>query len=625
MTSRATDEPVATTLAQGLAAHQAGQLDEAEAHYRAALASDPRHVDALHMLALVHAQRGDLATAERLIAQASAAAPHDAAIHFNHGNILLQGGRYAAALASYERAAALDPAHAGSHTNRGLALDALGRRGEAVASYDRAIALSPGNALAHTNRGNALAALGRLPEALASHDAAVALAPGDPQAWYNRGNALLATQPEAALASYDRAIALDPQAAETWCNRGLALDALGRFDDALASFDRAIALRPHNAEAALGRGNVLGKLERWNAALASYDQALACDPASAKAWCNRAIACVTLGRFAEAIDGFERALTLEPDDASTHRHLAIVRLTIGDFARGWTEYEWRWQTPAFRRRPFTQPMWTGDADIAGKTILLHAEQGLGDAIQFCRYATQVARRGAHVVVESPPPLARLMRTLPGIASVVEAGSPLPAFDLHCPLMSLPHAFHTTLATVPAEVPYLSAAPARIAAWRERLASLRRPRIGLAWAGNPRYPNDARRSIALASLLPLIGDAPASIVTLQKDLRPGDAELLARAPGIVRLDQDLTTLDETAAAMAALDLVIAVDTAVAHLAGALARPVWVLLPFVPDWRWMLDRGDSPWYPTARLFRQTTRDDWTEVIARVGAAIGQLTVR
>jgi hypothetical protein len=215
-----------------------------------------------------------------------------------------------------------------------------------------------------------------------------------------------------------------------------------------------------------------------------------------------------------------------------------------------------------------------------------------------------------------------MGTLPDIASVVTIGSIMPTFDLHCPLMSLPHALGTTLTTIPAMVPYLSPSPARLAAWRKRLGGLAAPRIGVAWAGNPQHSNDVRRSIALPALLPMLTAAPASIVTLQKELRPGDAELLAQHPRITPLGDELVTFDDTAAAMATLDLVIAVDTSIAHLAGALARPVWILLPFVPEWRWLLDRDDSPWYPTARLFRQTMRDDWTDVIARVGAEIGKL---
>ena len=617
------DEPLAAMLARAVAAHQGGRLDEAEAHYRAVLSCDAQHGDALHMLALVHAQRGELDEAERLIGRAIAIAPQNAAAHFNHGNIMLQGKRHAEALPSYARAIARDPRHAGAYSNRGLVLDALGRSAEAVASYDRAIALDPGNALTHMNRGTALAKLGRHPEALASHDRAIALAPDNAAAWHNRATTLLdLKQPEAAIASSDRAIALDPHIAEPWCNRAQALDNLGRLSDALASLDRAVSIDPRHAGALLNRGNMLTRLEQLDEALASYDQALALEPTNAKAWANRAIVSIVLGRFAEAIAAYERTLALDPGNAEVHRSLGFARLTVGDLTRGFADFEWRWRTAEFRRRFQAQPPWSGDADVAGKTILLHGEQGLGDAIQFARYAPLVARRGARVIVEVVPALVELMGTLPDVAAVVTVGDVMPEFDLYCALMSLPHALGTTLATIPAAVPYLSASPERIAAWRDRLGAVPTPRIGLTWAGNPQHTNDAHRSIALAALLPMLADASVSIVTLQKELRPGDAELLARQPRVTRLGDELATFDDTAAAIVALDLVITVDTSIAHLAGALGKPVWILLPFVPDWRWLLDRDDSPWYPTARLFRQSVRGDWADVIARVGAAIGKL---
>ncbi len=615
------DEPLAATLARALAAHQAGRLDDAEALYVAILSRDAQHADALHMLALVHAQRGALDEAERLIGRAIAMAPQNAAAHFNHGNILLQGKRHAAALTSYERAIARDPRHAGAYSNRGLVLEALGRPADAVASYDRAIAIDPGNALAYTNRGSALAKLGRLPDALASHDKALALAPNHAEAWHNRATALLELdQAQASVASSDRAIALSPHAAEPRCIRAQALDKLGRLADALDSYEDAIAIDPRHAGALLNRGNVLMKLDRMDEALASYDRALALDPTSAMGWTNRAIASIALGRFAEAIAAYEHALALDPGNAELHRSLGCARLTVGDLTRGFADFEWRWQTAEFRRRFPAQPAWSGDTDLTGKTILLHSEQGLGDAIQFCRYAPLVAHRGARVIVEVMPALAELTRTLPDVAAVVTVGDVMPELDVYCALMSLPHALGTTLATIPAEVPYLSASPQRIAAWRNRLAAVPSPRIGVTWAGNPQHTNDVRRSIALSTLLPMLAAAPASIVTLQKELRPGDADLLAQHPRIIQLGDELITLDDTAAAIAALDLVIAVDTSIAHLAGALGKPVWILLPFAPDWRWLLDRGDSPWYPTARLFRQSRRDDWSDVIARVGAEIG-----
>lgn len=616
--SSVADDTCATLFARGLTAHQAGRLDEAAAQYRIIIARDAGHADALHMLGLIDAQRGDLEAAERLIGKAIGLAPRDATARFNLGNVLLQRRKRAAALVSYDQALALDPRHAGACCNRGLVLHELGRFAEAIASYDRAIAVAPDDGLVHTNRGNALAELGRFDEALASHDQTVTLAPANAQGWHNRGNVLLhLRRVDAAVESFDRALALDARNPRIWCNRAAALDAGGRFADALASTERAIAIEPRDIEALTTRGNVLIKLGRFEEAVASYDTVLALDARDARAWRNRAIACLELGRVADAITSFERAVALTPEDAETRRHLALLRLMSGDFERGWAEYEWRWKTREFPPRSFAQPRWLGEGDIGGKTILLHGEQGLGDAIQFCRYAALVARLGATVVVEAAPALAPLIATVPGVAKVVPFGSPLPVFDLHCPLLSLPHAFKTTLSSVPAAVPYLSASDARASVWRERFACRGSPRIGLIWAGNPQHANDANRSIDLEMLRPLVVGSPASVVALQKDLRPGEADWLERHH-VPRLEG---SLEEIAAVISALDLVISVDTSIAHLAGALGRPVWVLLPFVSDWRWLVERSDSPWYPTARLFRQRRRGDWAAVIAQVRGEVEQ----
>jgi hypothetical protein len=296
-------------------------------------------------------------------------------------------------------------------------------------------------------------------------------------------------------------------------------------------------------------------------------------------------------------------------------------LLVGDFGRGWEQYEARWDTTqlAAMKRNFPQPRWRGSHDLAGKTILLHAEQGLGDTIQFCRYVPDVAERGGRVVLEVQRPLHALMRTLAGAAEVISRGDPLPAFDLHCPLLSLPLAFGTTLKTVPSATPYLRASSSAAADWDARLGEKRRPRIGLAWSGS--YGNDPSRSIGLAPLLSLL-EIDATFVSLQKDVRAADAGVLRGRRDLIHFGDALTNFSDTAALVSTLDLVISVDTSVAHLAGALGKPVWVLLPFVPDWRWLLDRETSPWYPTARLFREDGTRTWDTAIARVQHAAVKL---
>jgi len=418
-----------------------------------------------------------------------------------------------------------------------------------------------------------------------------------------------------AIAFIDRALALRPENPAAHSNRGLSLRVLGRAQEALASCERAIRLKPDYADAHNNRGLALAALRRPTEALKSYEAALSYAPSHLDALNNRGIALFDMGRLDEALATFDRALAISPEHAHAHWNRAQVLLLAGDFVRGWPEHEWRLASNPVLQRKFDKPLWLGDAPLAGKTILLHAEQGLGDTIQFCRYAAMVAAGGARVVLEVQRPLVDLMRTLDGAFDVVARGDALPAFDLHCPLPSLPLAFKTELATIPAQVPYLRA-PA-LAADQDALRDARRPRVGLVWSGNPGHKRDASRSIPFYALLPLF-DADATFVSLQKDVRPGDAGILKQTQ-VIDAAGALTTFGETAALIAHLDLVISVDTSVAHLAGALGKPLWLLLPQVPDWRWLMGRDDSPWYASARLFRQDGARAWGPVIARVRAAL------
>jgi hypothetical protein len=404
----------------------------------------------------------------------------------------------------------------------------------------------------------------------------------------NYGNALLELKrPAEALANYDRALRLNPVNVIALYNRGVALADLQRPQEALEAYAHVIAARPDHAHAHYGMGNMLTALHRTSEARAAFD----------------------------------RAIALQPDNADFHLNKAFTCLLAGDFATAWPLYEWRWQTEAVAplRRALQAPLWRGGHDLRGKHILLHAEQGFGDTLHFCRYAPLVAARGAHAVLEVQPALVSLLRTLPGVETVIGRGDPLPPFDVQCPLLSLPLAFATTLASVPADVPYLRSDPARVAAWRSRLGERTRPRVGVAWSGSGSLEHD-QRSLPLATL----GDAlPAGIeyIALQKDMPPEDAEVLAARGDMRNLGVEVADFADTAALIAAVDVVVTVDTAVAHLAGALAQPVWLLLPFDVTWRWLLDRDDSPWYPTARLFRQQAQGEWAVPLAAVRAALAE----
>jgi tetratricopeptide (TPR) repeat protein len=531
----------------------------------------------------------------------------------NRGNLLRDLGRCEEALDSYDRAVKAKPDRAAAFYNRGALLYALNRPEEALASYARAIEVRPDYADALVNHGNVLRELGRLGEALESYDRAIATNPDNINALCNRSVTLKDLgRLEEALASCDRALALQPDLVNGLCNRAAVLDALQRFEEALASCDRAVALRPDYGMAFYYRGAVLHHLDRFEEALACYARGLELQPGYVEGLFNRGITLHELKKFGAALTSFDEALALQPDFIEARFRGALCRLLIGDFDEGWQGFGRRLV------RSFSQPMWFGSDDIAGRTILLFAEEGLGDTIQFCRYAPLIAERGARVILEVQPPLQRLISTLPGIATTVSNGDSLPDFDVHCPLHTLPLALRTRLETIPATVPYLSASPQRTTQWRARLGSSRGVRVGLAWSGKPTHRGDHRRSMPLRTLLPLL-DVEATFVSLQYEARPGDAAVLRTCPDLLDCSDELRDFSDTAALVANLDLVITVDTSVAHLAGALAKPVWVLLPFVPDWRWLLDRDDSPWYPTARLFRQDETRTWEGVIARVHTAL------
>jgi hypothetical protein len=413
--------------------------------------------------------------------------------------------------------------------------------------------------------------------------------------------------------------------AEVKSNYGFILQKLDRHEEALAYFNRALVARPGHVSALLNRGTSLQHLNRPNEAVASFDRVLALDPRNAKALYNRANILHELRRFDECLADLAKAIACAPDYADAHWNEGLTRLLLGDFERGWEKYEWRWKTESQRHlcRDLGKPLWLGAEPLAGKTILIHAEQGFGDALQFVRYLPRLAAKGADVILEAPASLHPLLSRMSGVSRVVVRGEPLPHFDLHCPIMSLPLAFKTSLQTVPSDVPYLNVPADRLDRWRERLSPKTGPRVAFAWAGSATHKQDLVRSVPLAKLQPLLNETGSiNWLSLQKDLRKGDRECLAGYPRVQQLGQQFDDFGDTAAVIALADLVITVDTAIAHLAGALGRPVWILLQYSPDFRWLLDRDDSPWYPSARLFRQTRTGEWDDVIARVATALQEL---
>jgi len=640
----------------GVIFHQCGHHAEAAQQIDIALAQSPDNVFALNNLGIVLGTMQRFADALSRYERALTLQPDYVEAWLNRGNTLLGLGRFAEAVASYDRALALRPDYAEAHSNRGGALTALGRSEEALASCDRALLARPIYPEALLNRGNALKELARFEGALASYDAALAALPDYPEALANRAVVLcklnrfdealgacdraVALRPNFAeahanratslhglerfadaLLSYDRALVLRPDLADVLVNRGTTLHVMKRLDEALADFDHALTTMPSRAEVHYNRANVLYTLKRFDDAIASYDRALTLLPDYAEAHANRGIALQDLKRFDEAIAAYIGARTVRPDFADAYYNEALCRLLTGDFRRGFEVYERRWESGQHRgfKRDFVEPLWTGAEDIAGKTILLHAEQGFGDTIQFCRYAPLLAMRGARVVLEVQEPLRALMASLSGVAQIPSSGEALPDFDLHCPLLSLPRAFATDLGSVPNAVPYLHVANDAATRWGSRLGTAGRRKIGIAWSGRPTHKNDHNRSIALGDFLKIFAGVDAAIVSLQCEVRDADAAVLRERADVMHFGEDLKDFADTAGLIESLDLVVAVDTSVVHLAGALGKPVWVLLPFMPDWRWLLDRDDSPWYPSVRLFRQDESRTWHNVFARVSAAL------
>jgi tetratricopeptide (TPR) repeat protein len=579
-------------LRSGFEHHQAGRLQQAEIAYRHVLAIDAADADALHLLGVL-AYQGQ---------------HHEQAIDYITQAIRQRGGS------------------ARFHANAALALCALGRLGEAEENCRIALRLDPGFAAAHHTLGLVFRSAKRLTEAESCYRESLRLEPNAFEALNNYGNVLCDLgRPAEAETSFTQALGLNPGHAETHSNLGTALLQRGRLPDAEACYRTALRLNPALAVAHCNLGNVLREMGRPAESEASLRRALDLKPDDPDAWFNLGNTQFDLDRLPEAEQSFRAALRLKPDHPKAHYNLGHILLLCGRLGEGWRHYEWRSATHGAGSRDFAQPLWTGEP-LGDRVLLLHAEQGLGDTLQFCRYLPIVAP-GAKIVLEVQPPLLRLLSDLPGVTQIVARGDRLPHFDAHCPLVTLPRLLGTTLETIPRQVPYLAADPRHCAAWSRRLAGLDGLKVGLVWAGGAR-PNqpelaavDGRRSMALAQMAPLADVDGVSFLSLQKGAPAAQA---ARPPlGMVLHDftEDLQDFADTAALISVLDLVVSVDTSVAHLAGALGKPVWLLNRFDGCWRWLRDRDDSPWYPTLRQFRQPAAGDWASVMAAVRAALVQ----
>jgi tetratricopeptide (TPR) repeat protein len=584
----------ATLYQSGLAHLQAGQYLDAQLCCQRALEMDRDHADTLHLMGLL----------SRL------------------------AGQYDLAVEWIARAIRQDP-RPDYLSSLGETLERQGRHAEALKVFDKAVQLRPDDAGLWKNLGNILLKLERPTDALLSFQHVLRL---DPRDWDAANLAALLLYPlwrfEEALVCFTRCDELRPNHAATLYMRALSLRSLKRFDESLADNRRAHALDPANADTCNNIGDLLQQLGRFEEALEWFDRALKLRPDFVLALINKAFTLGEVRRFDEAVTVFRHVRRIDPDNAEMDWNVALIQLLTGDFEAGWPGREARWKVASLSSTAgypkFPQPMWLGEGTIEGKTILVYADEGLGDTIQFVRYAPMLAALGARIILVVDDAVYPLLSTLPGVAqSFPKSAGTLPAFDMHCPICSLPLALRTTLETIPAPSSVLPTPADRRQIWEDRLGHHGKLRVGLVWSGNPKHRNDHNRSIPLRTLCRIL-DVDATFVSLQKDARPDDAAVLRERTDIIDMTADLTDFSETAALVSCLDLIITVDTSVAHLAGALGRPTWLLLPYKPDWRWLLDRDDSPWYPTVRLFRQTATRDYGEVVDRVRAELVGLVV-
>lgn len=546
---------------------------------------------------------------------------------------------------------------ANSNLDRALRLHNAGQLPEAIRLYKKALKRQERDPQVLFLLGTACFQFGQKKDGIKYVQESIGLIP-NPIAYNNLGTMLVLTgEPESGIAAFDKAIAIETNYAEAYCNKAAALEGLMRHQESLQCCNRAIELEANYPLAYLNQGNAYQSLRKFDEAMVSYDHALQLIPAYAEAFLNRSAvlrklggpydalessaraialkpdyaeaynaqgnAQLELGRFAEALQSYDKAIEIKPEYPESFWNKSLLLLMQGFFLEGWSLYEWRrlLAETKWQYYKFSKPEWCGKDSIQGKRLMIYAEQGLGDTIHFCRYLPLLCELGARVVFEVPECLAELVSTLKAPLQIVARGHPVPEFDAYCPLMSLPLALKTTVETIPADIPYLWAEANKIAEWEARIGQEKKLRVGLAWSGSSSHNKDVGRSVPLKTLLSL-ASLPIELHSLQKEYRDADLIVLETAPNIHQHQDLLNDFSDTAALAACMDVIISVDTSVAHLAGALGKQTFVMLPLIPDFRWMLDRNDSPWYPSAKLFRQLCYGDWESVVHAIKEQLNQL---
>jgi len=629
-------------------------LETAEIYLKQAMRMQSNNPHVLRLLGVIAAQRGQYEEAIHFLNGSLKALPKNPLALSNMGNVYLDLKEFNKAIEVYDKSIKLEPNHAEAWSNKGVALHELKRYEDAITQYDKALSLAPDYDIAWSNKGNTLCALGRFEEALDHHDKALHLRGDSPQTFTNKGITLhemkrfedaikqydtaLSINPnnykillskgfslhclksyDQAIEQYERALSLYPEFLEAWINKASSLHELRRYEEAIAHYDKALSLNPNDPKAWADKAATLHELRRYEEAIAHYDKALSLSPNDPKTWTNKGATLYELMFLQEAIAHYDQALSLQPNYSLAAWNKAMPLLLRGDFENGLPLYESRWQADKVGeiagKRFFDQPTWLGHESLKEKTILLYGEQGLGDFIQFCRYAKLVSDLGAKVILEAPGALANLLQGLDGVSQIVLKGEELPQFDFCCPLLSLPAALRTNLSNIPAAHAYLNSDPNRVAEWKLRLGEKKKKRIGIAWSSLSGFSGDVKRSLSLEQFVQALPSEKYEYICLQKEVKESDKAFLASYQDIRYFGDEIKDFSDTAALVDCADLVISTCTSIPHLSAALGKETWLLLSQVPDWRWLLDRGDSPWYPTMKLYRQQALGDWSGVLERV----------
>lgn len=644
---------------QALRFHQSGKFNEAKNLYLTLMAAYANNPRLLNNLAMIEFQQGRFEAGLEYVEKSLGIDPNQFTAYGNRGAALFALNRFDEAYSDYNKAITLNNNYAEGYYNRGILHEKYGRHEEALSDYDKAIALKSNYTNAYNNRGNVLKELKKYQEALSSYEHAISLNPRHAEAHYNRGvvlkelnryhdavasytnafslkndyvdaynncgNVLITLKRfEEALTCFQKAIEINPNYAYAYNGLGNVLMELKRFDEALLSYEKAIALNSDSPDPHNGKSNALQELKRFDDAVSGYEKAISLNPDAADTYANRGLAMQGMRKFEEALFSYDKAIELNPEMADPYWNKALLKILMGEYEEGWHLYEYRRHRSGKQDSypTYDQPLWLGQESIADKILYIYPEQGLGDFIQFCRYVPLVENLGAKVVLKVPNALYAMIKTMGLNARIVRNDEKVEEFDFHCPIMSLPLAFKTTVETIPNKIPYFFSDQFKKNYWERKLAYASNSlKVGLVWSGSKDHKKDHDRSLRLEQLAPIL-DLPITFYSLQKEVREQDKITLSKFDQIQQYHEELNDFSDTAAMVDCLDLVISVDTSVAHLAGAMGKNVWILISYLPDYRWMLDRGDTPWYPTARLFRQANVGDWESVIGNVKTSLETL---